>query len=85
MGEVLKKVCLKKLLRKRAQRAPEEASSNGRRKAISRELRLKRDDEESGGDPEQAPGLPVSSPVSGSQCLPYSVLMKTESTLCRLF
>lgn len=52
----MKKVCLKKLLRKRAQRAPEEASSNGRRRAISRELRLKRDDEASGGDPEQAPG-----------------------------
>lgn len=64
--EVLKKMRLKKLLKKRAQRVSEEASSNGLKRTISREPRLKRDDEDSlegtlsrhlGGQPQRGSGM----------------------------
>lgn len=63
--EVLKKTRLKKLPKNRARRASEEASSNGLERTISREPRLKRDDEDSlegplrrhlGGRPQRGSG-----------------------------
>lgn len=61
----MKKMSLKKLPKNRARRASEEASSNDLERTISREPRLKRDDEDSlegtlrrhlGGWPQRASG-----------------------------